>query len=216
MRKGFILMIMLLTGCNTAPVIVKPTSMDVPVVHIAKHQKILIIVPSVTAKNVYSGGPSTPNQFKMDGYAGLMASLAKKGLKEKGFVVATQEDVRNSQDNPMEAVLRELTEFTPILASPYKENAGALPLLKQLEGGMGIDLVCAMSLVVKEGKPPGYNPMSGEMWQGATSSAFRAALISTSSGQAVWNNEVYVRKPPDDQVITKSMELLFKSLTIEK
>jgi len=210
MRKFFIWIFFLsLTACNVTPVVVEqpPQSLALPIVPTG--QIVFLLPAQVTYQRVDTEEPLPPPNLGEISREALLTSIVERALANKGLEVIALDKLSESQQIQIRAVIESLKEKRQILASSYKDKGEVVPLLQQLHILSGAHLVCVSTLLVKVGKAGYYIPQ-GSMWQGTSSSAFKVALVSLSTGEHLWRNEVYVRKLPNDRTVNDSMTLLLQ------
>lgn len=209
-----------LVACNAAPVLVRqPTLNSVSLRSFPSKGGVFLLPPRVGYERVENGEAfdGDAEYFAQSGRrAAVLLSRVEKALSEGGIRVIDSKALNPDREDFHGGLLVRLAENHSILASPFKDKTELLPGLQQLQGASGADLACLITLKVKGGRGAGYNPLNGSMSQATSSSSFKVVILSLSTGEILWKNEVYVRKLPTDQVITESIGLLFHEIEDDK
>lgn len=203
-----------------APVLVHQPSLNtVSLQTIASKGGIFLLPPRVSYERVENGETFDGDVeyfAQSPGREVLLSSRVEKALSEKSMQIIDSKQVSTHSDDTNGGLLARLKQNHSILASSFKDKTELLPSLKRLQSVSGAELACLITLKVKAGSGPGYNPLNGTMSQATSSSSFKVVILSLSTGEHLWINEVYVRNLPTDQVISESIGLLFQEIEDDK
>ncbi len=70
---------------------------------------------------------------------------------------------------------------------------------------------------VKVGPRGHYDPISGAMGPGMSSSYLRSVMLDCQTENILWHNEVFFRDIPkkDDEIFEEALDLLYRNLSVE-
>ncbi len=170
--------------------------------------KVLILPPQIVLEQL--SGSARASEQSSGPFESALTNAAISELKSRQYLAIEPEALDNS-----EAVdsLKKLRPFTRRLAHGVfnDETQRAVGHLATLSQDY---LILAQFMQVKHGPGATWNPMSGAITSGMSSTLLQAALISTHTGQVIWKNEVFERKALglDDPKLAKAIDSLFVTL----
>jgi hypothetical protein len=202
---------LVLFGCATItePVHVKRQENEQSFKAVVSGKKVFILKPFISTTTTDSETPVQPESTGAIELANLIENSARNVSQKagaSGFI--TKDDAALHNDLSREA-LQSLASNQHILLSYYKDKSVLKGNLQTIAQATGTELLCAYSIVVKVGGGSGWNPISGQIWQGTSSTSVKAVLISTSTGKILWGNEIFVRTLASDKQCVQAVEKLF-------
>lgn len=200
----------LLSGCATTPVAVGPPSSSALPSTIPRGETIFLLPPSPSYELAHNEALLPAAQYGANAACSLMASNARDRLREKGMHVLTPEDMPQGKKAEVETILGKLALECQTLASFYRSKQELIPVLQELQEVSGASAAFVQTLRVKVGMGGGWDPYTGQIWQGTSSSDVKVALISLRTGEHLWANEVFVRCLPYGARFAEAVRLLFE------
>jgi len=218
MRRRFSLMyfmccILVFSGCATitAPVHVKRQENDKPFKDVVSAKKVLIMQPFITAVTTDTERPVSFESCGAISLANLLETHARSACQAAGSsAIIFQRDTL--QNGGAEEALRTLAGKSHILMSYYKNKSELMPSLQTVAQASGAEIIGAYSIGVKVGGRGGWDPNTGRIWQGTSSTTIKAVLVSTATGAVLWGNEMFVRTVASDKQCVEAAEKLFADI----
>lgn len=219
-RLVFLILCFLMTACNMTPVLVQQPSLNsISLRAISSKGGVFLLPPRVAYERVENGETFDGNaEYFTQGplREAILSSMVGKTLSENGIHVTDLNQLDTDPNGINRGLMERLEQSHSTLSSSFKDKTELLPSLRQLQSVSGTELACLITLKVKAGKGGGYNPLNGGMWQGTSTSSFKVVILSLSTGEHLWKNEVYARNLPTDEVISESIGLLFQDIGNDK
>ena len=203
--------VLVLSGCATVtdPVHVKRPENDQPFKGVVSGKKVLILEPFITTCTTNTEAPVPPESCGAISLANLLENSARSVCQEVGAsTIVARENVAVQNGSAKEA-LQTLASKGPVLLSYYKDKSELLTSLQALAQATGAEMICAYSILVKVGARSGWDPNTGAIWQGTSSTSVKAVLVSTHTGKILWGNEMFVRTVASDSQCIKAAKILF-------
>lgn len=171
-------------------------------------QNVIILPPQVVSERLSEN--SAANEPVDGAFATALTGVANSSLASRRYTALTQESL---PDPNAISLLKQLEPLTSRLARGAI-NDDAQQILARIGTLPGNYLILVQFMKIKKGSGGTYDPWSGAITSGMSSTLFQAALISPSTGRVVWKNEVLERKafPVTDPRFSKSVETLYQTL----
>lgn len=200
-----------LAGCATVtdPVHVRRSENEQLFMEVVAGKKVLILPPFVTTRMTATELSVTPESCGATSLAKLIEESAKGICQDAGGTMIVAGEDAATQADPADDAMQTLMSSGPTLMSYYKDRSALATSLQALGQATGAQMICAYSIDVKVGMTGGWNPNSGEIWQGTSSTSAKAVLVSTATGETVWGNEMFVRTVASDNQCIKAAKKLF-------
>jgi hypothetical protein len=170
--------------------------------------KVIVLAPQVTFEQLSAG--SHARNSDSASFESALTSAANASLGTRKYALVAPESLQNSSAGDW---LKQLQPLTSRLARGVV-NEDAQHILSQF-GTLPDDyLILVQFMRVKQGPGGSWNPYSGAITSGMSSTLLQAALISTRTGQVIWKNEVLERSQfsADSPKFAKSVDLLYSTL----
>lgn len=213
---AFMFCLIVLSGCATVTnsVHVKRQENDQTFKAAVAGKKIFILQPFISAKTTNHEAPVAHDSCGATSLSNLIEESIRNIGQETG---ASPLIARNDaafietylQDDSAKEAITTLEDNHNVLLSYYRDKTELVPSLRSIAEATGAELICAYSINVKVGGSGGWDPNSGRIWQGTSSTSVKAVLISTSTGKILWGNEMFARTIASDTQAIKAAEKLF-------
>jgi hypothetical protein len=209
----FMCCILAFSGCATVtdPVHVKRNENDKSFKNVVTGKKVLIMQPFITAVTTNTEAPVSSESCGAVALANLLENHAKSACQEaRSSTAIFQKDM--PQNAAANEALKALADKSHILMSYYKNKSELMTSLQTIANATGAEIVSACSIMVKVGGRGGWNPNTGQIWQGTSSTTMKAVLISTATGKVLWGNEIFVRAVASDKQCIDAAEKMFADI----
>ena len=205
------LSIFLIVGCvtKTSPVFVDPPNEILLPHEIQKGETVIIFFPYITYHDVQTDNELSSESFKVDILSEKMISIAKTNFIQKGLNVLTVNDLPEDKKGNANDILKELKINSPLILAYYKKKEPVLEKLNQLQNVSGASMGYVQHIKVNVGKGGGWDPNSGAMWSGTSSSTAKGVLISLDDGKIIWARELFIRVLPDSNTFFNALEKMY-------
>lgn len=203
-------------GCGATPVVVGPPKSGVSARPFPHGESVFLFPPHLSYERVENETALPPDEYGADETSLLLISTTKRKLIEKGMRILTSESISEDKRAKMVPILKKLENKYRVLASYYKSKKEVMPLLQKLKKISDASIACVQLLRVKVGSGPMWDPVSGQVRPGTSSSDVRIVLISLFTGEHLWANEVFVRSLPSDKPFSNALEMLFEESSDQK
>lgn len=201
----------LLSGCATMtrPVAIGSQNDDVLLALGQGSARVLLLPPLASFETVSTEAP-LPNTI----YGGvearsMMVAAAATHLAEFGIQPIDPETEPLANNASMVDLVARLGEESAVLTRAYKDKSALVPLLRDVRDISDAHFMYVQTLKVKVGSSASYDPNTGAMAQGTSSSAVKAVLISLPDAEQVWSNESMARYLPSDGKFETAVNMLY-------
>lgn len=171
--------VVMVSGCDPTPI---SRATIIPVASaVAPTKTVVILPPLVTFQRIEDESPLPAADYKADDIETSLLTAATKSLSSHNSSLIDCSRVAPAE---VTEICRELGRYAPQLArGAVREDAR--PLLHRLAGNIGGATVLAHSLLGKVGPGAYWDPNTGAIRSGISSSVLRAALIDSENGQVL-------------------------------
>ena len=175
--------VLMLCGCATVtnPVYRNRQENDRSFKGVVSGKKVLILQPFITTCTTDTEAPVAPESCGAVSLANVLENSAKSKCQEAGASATIAKEYVTVQNGHIKEALQTINSKGPILLSYYKDKSELLTSLKALAQATGSEMVCAYSIVVKVGVKGGWDPNTGAIWQGTSSTSVKAGSRPTCS-----------------------------------
>ncbi len=211
-RFIFILFLLPLLGCatTTAPVVSGSLNTKALSEFTSTGGKIFLTTPVVTFENASTESPLPSASFGGEYVESFVLRTASSELKKIGIETVTVSKTKPLENmDQIKPVLDKIMENRKILTSSYKDKSSLVPHLHKLKMYTGTEVIGFQTVRVKVGRGSTYDPNSGAMSQGTSSSSIKFVLVSLSDGAILCKNSALVRYLPATEKFKKAVSMLF-------
>lgn len=197
-------------GCatTTASVHLKPPGNKKPFKEVVSAKKLFMMQPFISAVTTNTEEPVSLETCGATSLANLLENHVRKVCQDTGSAKITfQKDI--AQEGPAQEALKSIADKSRVLMSYYRNKEELMPSFQTIAKATGAEIIGAYSIAVKVGGSGGWNPNTGQIWQGTSSTTIKAVLISPTTGKVLWGNEIFVRTLASDKQCVEAAEMLF-------
>ncbi|MGA7341200.1 MAG: hypothetical protein WBX18_11410, partial [Terracidiphilus sp.] len=173
--------------------------------------RVIVLPPQVVFEQLSANARS--RNFDSASFESALVSAASANLGARKYALAAPEGLRSPGAADW---LKQLQPLASRLARGAI-NDDAQNILSQFETLPDNYLLLVQFMRVKQGPGGSWNPYSGAIASGMSSTLLQAALISTRTGQVMWKNEVLERSEfsANSPRFAKSVDLLYSTLVAQ-
>lgn len=213
-----LLSLFVLTGCATAvkPMLVAPANSRQPAKRMLAGNKVLIVAPAVTYLDVKTEQVISTNDHPLSqAVSKSVVSRAQDLLSRHRFEVVQLDQLKARQEESRQ-ILSELSGQSGVLVRPRSQRRAQLLSRLQALKTSGVDAILIHAVDVKMGSAATFDYInSGNMTASTSSGDIRAGLIDTSTGDLIWDREVYHRDKVGPDNVGQLLDLLYSDFSVE-
>ena len=172
--------------------------------------QIILLNPLILIEDVRDGSELSPLKGGAADLAPLLRSAARSAAESRGYSVVDDDSL---QDADALSACGQLGIASRKLARGVLDDdlRHTLGLVAQANDGYA---VLAQAMRIRIGPGRSWNPWTGNITSSMSNTVFQASLISASTAEVLWKNELLVRKlpQPTDKRFMSSLHGLYGSL----
>lgn len=176
------------------------------------HAKAFVLPPQLSFMSVDKERPLPSDAYGGNEAGALMMATAASYLSEVGLQLVGVETAAPDQQEGVASASKKVSDDARLVMSTYRDKSAILPVLKQIKDASGAGLLFLQTLKVEVGESGMYDPFSGAMSQGTSSSSLKAMLVSLDDGQILWSSESVARNLPSGGRFREAVGMLYPNL----
>jgi len=138
-----------------------------------------------------------------------LVEVSGSAILQKGFRFLQENNLTLDQKIELNEVLLALGNQPEDFLKKGKDKGVFLPNLQKLHNVIGTEALMVQILKIKVGGGSFWDPLTGIVTPGTSTSHILAFLVDVKTGEVVWRNEVFFRTLPETEILNKSLEILF-------
>lgn len=186
------------------PDVLTPSAVEAGSIH--------ILQPILFYEDVQTESEKEPEQGEIDRVGFKIIEEIEIAAAGKGFACSRDRDLAVPQRRSLAGAMDALRHDESTVWKARKRKA----LIEQSLGPMGesldADLAIVSFLKVKVGRGGYWDPYSGGIYPGTSTSQLVLAIIDLRKAKVVWTNEVFARRGPDRALLGRMLEMALSGL----
>jgi hypothetical protein len=174
-----------------------------------KNETIFLMPPLLSFEQASDESPLPPDQYGGEIVREVMMTEVPNGLSEIGIKCMLADDIPSDQQAVAMDLINNLLEESAVITSIYKDKSYIIPKLQQLKTITNLSSACFQIVKVKIGSGSYYNPYSGEMALGTSSSSIKVYIVSLDDGKILWSNKAIARNQPKSSKFRQAVRMVF-------
>jgi len=208
--SAFVLLAPLSCASLARPVLVRQP--DAPTTSAIEARSIHILWPLLFYEDVQTQHEEQPDPGEFDRVRRKIVQEIEAAAASKGFTFSGDQDLEGAQQAAVELGMETLRRDVMTVFKARKRTELFEEALGSLGDSLDAELVIASFLRVKVGRGGYWDPYSGGIYPGTSTSQLLLAIIDLSDRQVVWTSEVFARRGPDRALLGKMLEMALSSL----
>ena len=205
-----------LIGCSATPVMVQQSSKNGSKTVVPEWNNIFLLTPTLSFKEVKTEQELPPERYGSESILEHLVDYVGETVSQKGFKVIHQTDMAGGQQTELGQVLSSLNNLANKLTKRRKPKRHILDTLHALHDHTGAEGLLVHVFRVKVGSGGTWDPNSGAITPGSSTSHIIACLIDIETGEVMWRNEVFVRCMLDPEKLHECLDMLYSTFPVKQ
>jgi hypothetical protein len=184
---------------------------DAPTTSTIEASSIHILRPLLFYEDVQTEQEKNPDGGELARIRRTIVDEVEGVARSKGFTSSGDPDLEVAQRKAVDLGIETLRHRKTTLFKARKRTVLLDETLGSLGSVLDADLVIVSLLKVKVGRGGYWDPYSGGIYPGTSTSDLMLAILDLREHRVIWTNEVFARRGPDRALLEKMLEMALAS-----
>ncbi len=203
--------LLLAVGCAQKPMLVPHAYLNNIDASRNSLNRIVLVEPKISFKEVATDQELDPELYGGGSLAEFVKNNVKETVRHKNIDIINVDEIADVDSNLKLDILPNLSQNSDKLLRQRFDKKSISNDLMKIRDVTGADGIIFHYITVKVGRRGTWDPNTGAMTGGTTTSDVIAFLVDVRSGEIIWKNEVFYRDFLEKENLISSFQMLYAS-----